>query len=873
MNKKADNPLPSTLPLRCRRKAIAVAVTAAVLMPQAQRIRAQEQMLEEVMVTASRRSQNIQDIPYNITALTGDTLATSRIFSMGDLARAVPGMSYVNQGPISRGNNNNFTMRGLNVQSASNNTGIPTQGAAAVSTYFGEIPVFYSLQLKDLERVEVLRGPQGTLYGSGSVGGTVRFIPNKPDLDQTEIEVEGSVGSTKDADDLNYSSDIVVNIPIVENTFAIRVAAGYEKQPGFIDGIGLVELDGLVPTESVPGDVNSGFNLAPQDDINDAKQYYGRLSALWDVNERLNLSFLYQHDHSKQDSQQAANSGAPGGIVNSSTGEVPGSLFIDNGSCAVAAAFPGNYYCGYGLPFPDGGSPFPASGDNENGLGKEEPYKSDLDLFNLDVNVDFGFATLTSSTSSYEVKEEYGSNVTGLFMPTTSPDGVAISSFYMYYPRLLDTEFNDTKTDGFVQELRLVSSWDKKWDYVVGAFYQDTDNRVEIDQLFPGITEFDQANFAFHANPDLGDQVYDLDRRQKFEDTAIFGEVTYHLTEAWQVTGGFRWFEQELKLDFQQQFLFCGAGCAEDAEFDGDGFPIAGDPLGTTTINTKNKVDDTIFKFNTSYDLNEDMMLYLTVAEGFRRGGANSISIAGPTASLPEYVTYDPDKVTNYEVGAKGVWEGMSYTVAVYLNDWKDFQFEDTNPSGFPYVINGDKAETKGIELEVSGAITDNLRYNIGYAYTDAEVTKDFTVDDLPPLGLSFDLPPIENAVINKGDKIPNVPKHSFAAGMDYSHSFFDSSSTMNWHLDAAYRDDVESGFNKESKFGVGYFQMDSFWTWNGSVRLEADQWHAGVFVTNITDKEGITGGLTESSVGTRDQYFYVARPRTVGLSFGYRFR
>ena len=139
--------------------------------------------LQEITVTAQRRAQTVQDIPYNISVVAGDSLGGPSVDDSSDLAKVVPGLLTVDSGPAARGGNNNFTLRGLRTDNPSG-ADTPNQTISPVSTYFGETPVFIPLILRDLDHVEVLKGPQGTLYGSGAEAGTIRFIPNKPDFDK-----------------------------------------------------------------------------------------------------------------------------------------------------------------------------------------------------------------------------------------------------------------------------------------------------------------------------------------------------------------------------------------------------------------------------------------------------------------------------------------------------------------------------------------------------------------------------------------------------------------------------------------------------------------------------------------------------------------
>jgi iron complex outermembrane receptor protein len=167
---------------RDRRTTMAAAVSAA-LIASAPPVRSQE--LEEVLVTATRRATATQDVPYNISAYLGDSLAEREITTLGEFVRQVPGISFNDVGIREAGNNSTLVMRGLTAEPQSGAGEIPNLARPTVSTYVGETPVYYNLRLTDINRIEVLRGPQGTLYGAGSLGGTLRIMPNKPDPEKT----------------------------------------------------------------------------------------------------------------------------------------------------------------------------------------------------------------------------------------------------------------------------------------------------------------------------------------------------------------------------------------------------------------------------------------------------------------------------------------------------------------------------------------------------------------------------------------------------------------------------------------------------------------------------------------------------------------
>jgi outer membrane receptor protein involved in Fe transport len=222
---------------------VAVAIAMALNSPAT--LAQEDRALEEIVVTATRRDQTVQEIPYNISVLTDALLAETGVSDPYNLVRLVPGLSIVSEGPRVSGNRNTYSIRGLNVDPSNNNDDNPGISQPTVSTYLGEVPVFFPMKLVDLQRVEVLRGPQGTLYGAGSVGGTIRFIPKKPMTDRTTVDFFAELSDTNEAGDPSYDVRATANFPLSDNS-AIRLTAGHEYLSGFIDANGLIEHTGTL---------------------------------------------------------------------------------------------------------------------------------------------------------------------------------------------------------------------------------------------------------------------------------------------------------------------------------------------------------------------------------------------------------------------------------------------------------------------------------------------------------------------------------------------------------------------------------------------------------------------------------------------------
>ncbi|HWM69853.1 MAG TPA: TonB-dependent receptor plug domain-containing protein, partial [Steroidobacteraceae bacterium] len=213
--------------------------------------------LQEVIVTASHREVSAQDLPISITAVTGKDLEKQGIADIAGLAHSMAGVSYTDKGPFGGVNGANLIIRGLNSETTSGLPAAASPVVPPVATYVDDTPLFFNLRLQDLDRVEVLRGPQGTLYGSGSLGGTVRFVQNPPDPKAFDAKLEGGVSDTAHTQQPNGDVNGMLNIPVTD-AFAVRVNAGWSHDAGFINQPNLYVLDSTgAPVASQPGNLFS----------------------------------------------------------------------------------------------------------------------------------------------------------------------------------------------------------------------------------------------------------------------------------------------------------------------------------------------------------------------------------------------------------------------------------------------------------------------------------------------------------------------------------------------------------------------------------------------------------------------------------------
>jgi len=761
----------------------------------------QDKLLEEVIVTATRRAESIQDIPINITALSSDIIQRQRLSDLSDISRWVPGMTVVDQGPRS---GNILTVRGLNVDSLSAPEALTNSGGDTMGIYVGEIPMYIDLKLNDMERVETLIGPQGTLYGAGTLAGAVRYIPNKPDPEQTLVEVRGDSYDLSHSSELGYEGGTTVNIPIIENRLALRASLDYFSDPGFIDYDYLVREPGVSnpqPDFDNPQDVRD--NLRRKADANTEETWSSRV-ALRYVGDAFDGTLSYY----SQD--------------------------MDIGGRQI------NSRDAFG------------TGKYVSALRYEEPNKRKNDLTALELVFDLGFAELTSATGYTEYNENGQRDQTDLLL--------TFEYGYEEFPSFSAFTREDVDDERFNQEIRLVSTGDGPLNWITGVFYNDFKRRSSTQEFTPGFDQFAVDNFGgAQLRPDAL-EYYQTDDI-KLTEKAVYGEVGYQLTDAWQVTLGARYFrfEEDDTTGFDLPLFY--------TVFDGRVPPDLIDPVYQSADTND---DDAIFKFNTSYHFSEDVLGYLTVSEGYRLGGINAVppcvdlnSGEQNVCALPNEINIKPDKTVNYEVGVHSeIGDNILLNGSVYYIDWKDIQMANVTENGaVPIVTNASKARSTGIELSGQWYLTEALSVMGTYAYIDAQLT-----EDAPGV--------LDGEDAYNGDRLPGTPEHQGSLAVNYGTGLADGS-----QLDFDWS--IVGNSNVLTKVGERNYgeKLSGYTLSNVSATWSRDAWRVSLYADNVFDKYYETGVRTDTSyiyeVGGFDlrRYFTsVGRPRQVGLRFTYRF-
>lgn len=767
-----------------------------------------ESVFEEVVVTATRRATSTLDIPYNVSAVSGNTIRNTGVSDLNDLVKLVPGLVSADLGGDASVNNG-LIMRGLNANNPGTNNVLPNVVEPSVSTYLNDTPVFMNLRLVDISRVEVLRGPQGTLYGSGSVGGTVRFIFNEPDTQESTFSFSAGASASSHSDEMNYEVGIVGNLAI-SDTAALRLAAGMDRFGGVTDAVNLSQLDGAGNVVPEGGDaIGGGHTIVTSDDTDDSEVKYARVSLLWDITDNTELLLTAFHQENESDSDT---------YMRLTDGEDSGEEW-------------------------------------ENGRRFLTPGEFEADVVSLEVETDLGFATFSSSTSVTSTDVSATNDISNLY---ESIDEATGGVAYFGSPRLAFRTIAEGEFEAVTQEFRLVSNGDSDWDWVVGVYYNDTESELEVHDVdysyeawlasvpdvYYGLGTFlDVLNtFSDRTPPFTG--AYYQDRTLEFEDKAIFGEITYHFSEDLQTTLGFRKFWQEFDASQVVALPYCGFFCAPDGNLN-----------GSTSEGNDADFDDELFKINASYNVNDSTMVYITWSEGFRHGGANSFPTSGFAGVDPGFIVFQPDEATNIEVGVKGtIGDNSRYTLAAYRIDWEEIQLDVfAGALGIPGVVNGDEARSQGIEFELSSQITENLSMDFGVGYTSAEITKDAGL-------LNF----TDFVIAEDGDPLPGVPDVQASVNFDY-YQALKNGSNLRYNLNASYRSSAETNFN--AGFG-NYADLSGFTKVNASVTWEGEKVSVTAFANNLTDEAGLTG--VQNGRAGYSHIGFIGRPRTIGLRLNY---
>lgn len=777
--------------------------------------------LQEVVVTATRRAQTPEEVPYSLSVVSEEQITRANVTDLASLATQVPGLSVYDFGARFAGATAPI-IRGLNATSEPR--GFRTFEQDPVGTYIGNSPISGYFHLDDIGRVEILRGPQGTLYGAGSLGGAIRFIPKAPELGVLSGQLGAGGLTTAHSDGIGYTLNGTVNVP-AGDTLALRVSGKYDYEPGFIAAAGLLKQTGspayAVPVLAVPADpINSPGVFLTQKDWNSQKTFTGRASALWKPVEKFSAEAAYLYAKVKGAGAPEANSSFAGGADP-----------LDPR-----------------ITFPPGG-PYQAFNTSTDAFSRT------TDLLSLDLSYDAGFATV-SSTSSYYTTD--GSTIDDDTYTFAAVPFIAYYAGNPFNPRYIEHQNYTDRAHTFTQELRLVSNTgpDKRLDYTIGAFYEKQARYGAWNVTDPGSFERSVAQgctapyFSGASFPNClllvgpNDATFVQVDNQNFQDKSVFGELTWHFMSHGQVTFGGRHFKQEFT----------------DAQSYTD-YPFA---TFIPAVPHSSSASKNTWKINPSYEYARRHYVYATWSQGFRRGGANSVPLAGFLKESPLLAQYAPDSVNNYEVGLKGRFDnGLTYTLALFDIHWDKPQISASLPSGNLAVYNGNTARSKGFELESSGPlVVPGLSYSVGFAYADARLTSNFALAANNGGGT------IVSGIVTgtAGQQLPGSPKVSAAATVAYDRELapgYDLSLSLN----DTYRSQVPLFLSAVPQTSPAFGLL------NFSAALAHKPWRLLGYVTNLADKREIfSPPFRLNQLDNLTNTYVINRPRETGVRLFYAF-
>jgi iron complex outermembrane recepter protein len=797
-------------------------VTAAVLTAlYADASMADDDALQEVVVTASRRAVSAQDLPISITAVTGASLDQAGIADIAGLAHSMAGVNFTDKGPFGGVNGSTLIIRGLNSEATGGQIALSTPIVPPVATYVDDTALFVNLRLEDLDHVEILRGPQGTLYGSGSLGGTIRFVQNAPDPTGFDARAEAGVSKTNHTHALNEDVSGMLNLPL-SDTFAVRLNASWTDEAGFVNQPNLYVLDSSgAPIAAQPGNLFSPPETYSQDGTNAYRYRTARVAALWKPSDTFKAQLSYHYQISGAD--------------------------------------------GFPWSAPQLGVQTLSSTDHTQAASDDK-----VDLFALTLEGDLGFATLTSNSSWANHSNHSSTDLTNLY------DNFSFySQLYGANPRVLVTGHDELMDKPWSQEIRLASKAGGTFDWVGGLFFKNQTTLIQEHEYYNGYQAFYNAcepiygqNVNFNQTSECGtgytpgtptvidgipilkDQAYIGDFETHFKDLAVFGEFTWHLTSDWDLTGGSRVFKQTLTQAQQTGLLFDG-----DPALFGPVLPIANLSLSDTWRKA-------LWKINTSYKLDKTNLVYATWSQGFRRGSVNALPLAEPAEGYTTptaLLKVSPDTADNYEIGAKGTLANrVRYSAAIYDIQWHNVQEgAQLTPLVLPGAINLGEAYSRGVEAEISANITDHISGQLDYTYDETKVTS-YSALAQGAKNLSVNLPAL-------GGPLPGTPKNSLAVGLQYGHLPF-AGGEMRYAVNTRYQSKLVPAISASIPTVSGYTMVDA------RASYEVAHWLGTLYVENLTNQLGIDSYSDPANYGTNYQAL-ISRPRTVGISIAYSFK
>ena len=766
-----------------------------------------EAILEEVLITATRRGEsNILTTPISITALSGDEVNRFALRDLNDIAVSVPGLS---SGTVSAFKSAQFAMRGVS------ETTIIVYKESPVGVTMDEFVVPHiqtsNLEMFDIETIEVLRGPQGTLFGKNTTGGVIAVRTKRPVLEENSGEVQFQYGSFS-----TKKANVALNFG-VGDTLAFRFAGMYLKSDGYYKN--------GAPYGPI-GEVVAPFNTAKWlgatgvgdgRDLGGDDVFSGRAKLLWSPNEDVNILLQYEYVRDKGDSPPIVQESRAGYVVPL-----------------------------WGFP------PAPAKGDPLKYAGsslRDDPFVDiasghivDIDGFYLNgdwaMNSDYTlYFNAGNRQQESRLPSSYGGN--------TGPIG------------MFDATRDDDR-DTTQVEVRVGSNLDGAFNFTAGAFYQEDDTEFCVVQYVGFLDGF------FVAPPDFfNDNPRILCNKQDAEAKALYVDGTWDVGDRWHITAGLRYTdEKKAWAGRPMTFALDGAPLVDVLDEPLDGVDFDRFPEGVVYNN--NSWTEPTYRLIFGYDFSDDLFGFFGYSRGFKSGGYNDQlgTQLNPITDLAAQPT-EPEIADSFEGGIKSTFADGAATIAinVYYVEYTDAQrtFNVTFEGGGQETLFFNAAEmtVKGIEAEGAWAVNDafTLRYNV--SYMDAKFDK-FEADTNYDGVIDVDL---------SGNPVTRAPKWMGGVAGNYLQNL--GRHNLEWNLRVSYEDDSVAGYSDVAPEFDTTLNSRTLLDASVTFRDADDRFYVRLLGSNLTDERYRTGSLSVATIWIMSAY---GPPRYYGLEFGAKF-
>jgi outer membrane receptor protein involved in Fe transport len=777
--------------------------------------------LGEVVVTAEKRSEDLQKVPISLQVLTGQDLADHQVTNFDDYAKLLPSVSFQSLGP----GQSQLYFRGI----ASGADGLHAGSLPATGVYLDEIPVTtigntLDVHIYDIARVEALAGPQGTLYGASSLSGTLRIITNKPDPSafSAAYDLKGDKYG-RGAGGGEFEG--YVNVPLADN-IAVRLVGYYDHQGGYINNVlssNTYELG--VPAAGIPNTPLTVNNASVvQDHFNPVTTYGGRGALKIDLNDNWTITpqVLWQNQRADGDF-----------LYDPAKGDLNIGDFID-------------------------------------GLNEDKWYQSALTVEGKVSNFDILYSGGWFERSVHNIVDYSGYTVgydAYSQLPGASYNAVRYVDCAQGTPAnncngaggplTNPTQFtnNHDKYTKMSHELRISSPADFRVRGTAGVFYQrQTD---DIRAAF-------QANDlpSYYSVDGSPDTVYLSQQTRVDRDYAVFGEGTVDITDKFKLTAGIRQFWVENTL-----YGFFGFN---DRPGYTSGEALCNPPVSAATIipnywpcvNTDKKVVENgeTHKVNLTYQIDPDVMVYGTYSTGFRPGGNNR---------LPQVAPYGSDTLTNFELGWKTAWldHRLRANGAVFYEKWKGLQYSVSGSNGITSIINAANADIKGIEGDLSYLPIESLTLTGSGTYVDARTTNPLCPLDPNTETVTHDC---ADPIAPTGTQLPVTPRLKLNGTARYRIDYLDYQNFI--QATVVHQGSSTSQLNQTLNQEMG--DLPRFTTFDFSVGTGMKNWQLSAYIENAFDTRGQLGRNAECASANcyTEYHVYPIKPMNFGVKFGQKF-